>query len=294
MPYPPRAGTDNPYGPQVQFRTEDVLPPTALYLSMDDTLLVQTICAASQVFATATVRMLLPDGTLRVDYYQVVPSPINVIFSYVVIPPVEGYLLSAIVQVDSTLEGSCWCQMTAFKGSVAQPIITLPPVSGLLVVQGYVDQSTFLAWPNSPAVEAGVGAGRIRYIAPFVANGTNWICKTTSVQRWQILAVQARLTTSAAATPRQVSLAWYDHFGNSLLRIPCNFTQGPSLAYSYYFYVGAAHIETSTTWITAPLPAGLILDPVMSLQSAVAFLDPGDSWSFVDVAVQEWMGVSRN
>lgn len=293
MPYPPRATNDNPYGPQVRFRTEDVLPPTALYLSLDDTLVVQTLCYANPVTGTATIRMLLPDGTLQVDYYQLLPSTINPVYSFAVVPPVEGYLLSAIVQINSTVYGSIWCQMVAFKGSVVQPIVSLPPVAGLLVVQGYVDESTYLAWPNSPAVEAGDGAGRMQRIALTPAVGANWILQAGGNQRLEVIAVSALLITSAAAGTRVVSLLVYDGLGNPIVRFPTNFTQAPSLGYAYDFYDSAAHIQTNTVWITAPIPQDLFLDPGMSLRSAVQSMDVNDFWNPVTILVREWMGVGH-
>jgi len=261
---------------------------------MEDTLVVQFIGNAGPMTGTATVRMLLADGTIKVDYYTVLPSVINNFYSYAVIPPVEGYLLSCIVELNNAIDGSVWCTMTAFKGTVPQPIVSLPPVSGMLVVQGYVDEWTWLAWPNSPAVEAGMGAGRVRNITPATSNGVNWIVKTTSAQRWEVLYVEAWLTTSAAATPRQFSLITLDRLGNGLMRWPTNFTQAASLTYRYYFSNGAAHLNTGNNWITAPLSTGILLDPGMSMGASTGNLDAGDAWSFVSVTVLEWMGVGHS
>jgi len=294
VPYAPRATGQNPYGPQVTFRTEDVLPPAAFYLSMDDTLLAQFLTSATGLSFTLTVRMLLADGTLIVDNYQTTPSPFNGAIYYAVLPPVEGYVLSCMVQNNTNIDGSSWCTVVAFRGTVHLPVVVFPPVSGIVLVQGYVDEFSYLSWPNSPLVEAGEGAGRMRNIQPTLAAGANWIAKTTSAQRWEVISVQCRLTTSAAVPARQVTLIPFDALGNSVLRIPCNFTQAASTTLAYDFYNSAAHIQTNTIWVTAPFPQGLMLDPGMSIQSAVNNLDAGDTWSFVSVLVREWMGVGHS
>jgi len=260
---------------------------------MDDTIVVQFLADARPTAGTVTIRMLLPDGTIKIDAYQVTASTINNFYSFAVIPPVEGYLLSCIVQLTSVNDGSVWCLMAAFKGSVQLPIISFPPVSGMLIVQGYVDQWSWLSWPNSPAIEAGTGAGRMRNISLTPAAGANWSAVATSQQRWEVLSVQARLTTSAAAGTRELFIMFMDRFGTTFLRVPTNFTQGPSLAYFYEFYDGAAHLQTYGTFITAPFPQGVMLDPEMSISSFVAAMDAGDTWASVNVLVREWMGVGH-
>lgn len=294
MPSPPRASFQNPYGPQVSFRTEDVLPPTAFYLSLDDTLLTQVLTSGTGLTFTVTVRMLRPDGTLTVDNYQTTPSVFNGAIYYAIIPPVEGYVLSCMVQGGGTIDGSCFCTVIAYRGTVTLPITVFPPVAGIVLIQGYVDSWTNLSWPQSPIVEAGMGAGRMRNIMPTVAAGQNWQIKTGAAQRWDVIAATCALTTSAVAANRTMALMPFDRFGNGMNRFPCNFTQPASTTLNYYFYQGAAHVQTGGSWITAPFPTGITLDPGMSVQSRVQNLDAGDSWSFVNCLVREWMGVGHS
>jgi hypothetical protein len=294
MPVPPRATGDNPYGPQVTFRTEDVLPPTAFYLSMDDTLLAQFLTNDLGLTFTLTVRMLLADGTLMVDNYQTTPSPFNGTIYYAIVPPVEGYVLSCMVQSNTNAESSCWCNVIAFRGTITLPAVVFPPVAGIVIVQGYVDEFSYLSWPQSPLTEAGVGAGHMRNIMLTPAAGSNWKLQSSMPLRWEVIALQCTLTTSAAVANRQMSVVVFDRLNNPIVRIPTNFTQAAGLAYSYYFYNGATHLQTNTTWITAPFPQGVFLDNGMYLQSRVVNLDAGDVWSLVNVLVREWMGVGHS
>lgn len=261
---------------------------------MDDTLLAQFLTSGTGLTFTVTVRMLLADGTLKVDNYQSFPSIFNPTIYYAIIPPVEGYVLSTMMQLGGTLDGSCFATLTVYRGTITPPIAVFPPVAGMVLMQGYLDQWTYLSWPGSILIEAGDGAGRMRNIMPTLANGTNWTAKTTSAQRWEVIAVQATLTTSAVVVNRQMSLVLWDRLGNSICRFPCNFTQAASLAYNYYFYNGAAHVQTGANWITAPIPTGIQLDPGMYVQSRVLNLDAGDAWSGVNVLVKEWMGVGHS
>jgi len=237
--------------------------------------------------------MLLADGTIQAEIYNSIPNVPFANSSIVVIPPVEGYLLSCVAQLTATIDGSNWLWLRSFKGVVPTPIVTLPPGSGMLIAQGEIDHQSFIAWPNSLPTEAGTGAGRMRNIMLAPAAGANWTLQTSSHQRWEVLGVSALLRTSAAAGTRQASLLLYDRLGNAIMRYPTNFTQAAGLAYGYYFYTGATHMQTNAIWITAPLPTTLFLDPLMSLQSAVQNMDGGDAWQNVSCLVREWMGVGH-
>lgn len=271
-----------------------MLPPTAFYLSMDDTLLAQFLTSGTGLTFTITVRMLLADGTLKVDNYQSFPSVFNPQIYYCIIPPVEGYVLSSMLQGGGTLDGSCFATLIVYRGTITPPIAVFPPVAGMVLIQGYLDSWTYLSWPQSPLIEAGEGAGRMRNMMLTPAAGTNWTLKPTSAQRWEVQTVQFAFNTSAAAGNRQVSLLLFDRLGNAVVRIPANFTQAASLGYSYYFYNTAAHLQTAATWITAPFPLGINLENGMSLQSSVAGLQAGDSWASVSILVTEWMGVGHS
>ena|SRR5262252_2555306 len=294
MPYSPRFTGQNPYGPEVTFRTEDVLPPSAAYVSMDDTPVAYIIASAGYLSFTLALRMLLPEGTIKVDEYESVNSPPGSGLYNIVVPPVEGYILSSFISLNATLDGSAWCTFALYKGSVSLPLVSLPPNAGMVISQGYVDAWSWLSYPLSPIIEGGMGSGRMRHLMATPLPGNNWKIQASSIQRWEIVAVQSRLTTSAAAANRQMSLEVFDRLGNPVVRFPTNFTQAASLTYGYYFYNSAAHIQTNAIWITAPIPQGLYLDCGMSLQSVVFNLDAGDSWSFVDVLAREWMGVSHS
>lgn len=289
---PPRANLNNPYGPLVTFRTEDVLPPAAFYISMNDTLVALFECFAGQGTYTLTTRILLPDGTVQVEAYQSLNTP-NPNVPYIILPPVEGYMLSLVVAATATIDGSQWCQVALFRGNVASPLIVLPPNGGMLICQGYVDQFSWLSWPNSPCVEAGDGAGRIRNITVTGTTGTNWSVSTTGNQRWEIITVQMVLTTSAAAANRQVALALFDRFGGGVCSFPAAVTQTASSTGEYFFYDSAAASTVFGLFNTAPIPVGLTLDTGMKIGSNTVGLQAADTISQIVVNVKEFVGVSH-
>lgn len=288
----PRATLENPYGPAVTFRTEDVLPPSALYISMTDTFVALFSVSLPNTAFTLSVRILMPDGTIQNETY-VSTTPVNPQVPVIVLPPVEGYLLSCVVVRNDVQNCSAFCNMSLYRGAAQTPLISLPPNAGMTVAAGYVSELGPLTWPNSPVIEPGTGAGYMRSITPTTTTGQNWSVTATSNQRLEIVAVQATLTTSAVVANRQMSLVWFDQPGASICRFPVGAPAVASSVVSYYFYVGASLAAPFSSWITAPIPNGLMLDPGMSLQTRVQSLDAGDSWSFCSLGVREWMGIGH-
>lgn len=293
MPYAPRATLDNPYGPQVTFRTEDVLPPSALYLSQDDTvvLLFQTNIAGSS--ATANVRLLTPQGDVKVEAYTIYGLQALGHDNNLVIPPLECYLLSMMVTVATADQGSVWCQAWVIRGQFPAPYFAPPTFGGMLIVQGYVDNYSYLSWPNSPVIEAGTGAGRMRNIPVANTTGANWTVRVPSLTRWEVISVQMNFVTSVAAGNRAMSLLVFDENNNSLMRYPSTYLQPGNQPAAYYFYDSAAQASVTPliVWVTAPLPSGLILDNNWQIQSRVVNLDAADAFTFINLHVREWVGI---
>lgn len=291
MPYQPRATLDNPYGPQVTFRTEDVLPPSALYLSADDTLvlLFQTNTAGSLPVAYA--RLLMPDGEIRIQQFQSPPLQALPTYNFLTISPTECYLLSMMVNANLAQQGSVWCQCWAIRGTFTPPYTPPPPYGGMLVLQGYLDDFGFLAWPNSPIVEPGTGAGRMRSIRIANVTGVNFKFTVPSLTRWEILSCQMVLTTTAAGANRIVELVTFDQTNTEVCGYPCTQTTAPSTTFLYFFFQGAAQSQTLPTLNTAPLPSGLMLDSAWSLQSNVTNLAAGDTITNLTLHVREWVGI---
>lgn len=288
----PRASLNNPYGPLVTFRTEDVLPPSALYISMNDTFVALFSVSLYFTAFTLSVRILMPDGTIQNETY-VSTAPINPAVPSIVLPPVEGYLLSCVVERNDIQNCSAFCNMSLYRGAAQNPLVSLPPNAGMTVAAGYVSELGPLCWPNSPVIEPGTGAGYMRSVPLPNPTGANWTIRTTSQQRWAIVTVVFNFDTSAAAGNRQVTLVVLDQSGAGVARYSCGKLQAPSLAYSYNFFSGAQDALLGTAFVEHPIPDGLMLDPGMGLESVVLGIDAADTFTNGSLLVREWMGVGH-
>lgn len=289
----PRASLNNPYGPLVTFRTEDVLPPAALYISMNDSIAATFIASLPGTSFTMILRILLADGTIQIESYNST-APINPLVPNILVPPVEGYLLGAVIERTDALNCSAWVTCGFYRGAIIPPLVSLPPNSGQVIIQGEIITNSPLAWPNSPVQEAGTGAGIMRTIPLTVAAGTNWSVGPNVNARWDVVAAECQLTCSATAATRLVSLHCLDSSGDGIARTFASVTQTASQSYNYYFFRGAAPLFINANMVVAPMPQDLYLDVGQTLKSQVIGLDAGDTWAFVTVTVKEWVGVSHS
>lgn len=288
----PRASFNNPYGPLVTFRTEDVLPPSAVYISMNDTVAAVFLAPLAGTSFTLVLRILLPDGTIQIESYNST-APISPLVPNILVPPVEGYLLGAVIERNDVLTCSTWVSCALFKGAIVPPLVSLPSSSGQMIMQGEVMVNSWLAWPNSPVSEAGTGAGAMRTIPLTVGAGTNWFVGPPVAARWDIIAAQFAFQCSAAAGARLVGLWFIDGAGNSIARAFASVTQAPSTAVSYYFFRGASPLFINGNLINAPMPIDIQIEAAGKVESAVFGLDAGDTWGSVTLTVKEWVGVSH-
>jgi hypothetical protein len=291
VPSAPRATLNNPYGPEVTFRTEDVLPPSSLYLSLDDTPVFLFQTNTTNTYATIFLRVLMPDGTVRVDRYDAGPFQPLPAYNFLTCTPAECYLMSCNITGNLGSGGSLWCQGFVIRGTFNPPYSAAPPYGGMVIVQGYLDDFGFLSWPNSPVVEPGTGAGRMRAIYTPNVTGANFKFTVPSLTRWEIVSCQCVLHASAAGAARIMELVTFDPHGVSVCGYPSGTTTPPSGTLIYWFYQGAAEIQAEPTFITTPLPVGLTLDSGWSLQSNVITLDVGDQITNLALHVKEWVGI---
>jgi hypothetical protein len=103
---PPRPITRPPL---VHFTTRDVQPPSIVYVSNDDSLLVQLYNSVPGAVISVTYRLLLADGTLIAGVENITPTSDRVRNSVIFNLP-EGFLLGCRIAVRSgtVKRGQCW------------------------------------------------------------------------------------------------------------------------------------------------------------------------------------------
>lgn len=285
MPYAPRATFDNPYGPQVTFRTEDVLPPVAYYISPEDQVTVWTITDTLAQTLYLQIRMLMPTGEIKLIPYQFVPQVTrswNVVFE---VPPWEGYLLGAICWSSNPQRGQCFISVQLMRSAPPSLI-----QAGIVLMQGYTNNLNVLSYPTSPLEGTFSGHGAFLTITKPPQTGTQVSFPVPQNTRWRLYSLTFNFSTSAVVGNRLVSMTQFDSSSVQLGVWPAGFVQPASTTYVYTFAPGGVNNAVGP-YVTIGAPTEVTIPAQSSLQTFVENLDAGDQFFNIAAEVEEWLGV---
>ena len=277
---------NNPYGPQITFRTENVLPPTALYLSPQDGLALDVVCPSAPATVLISYRLLNPNGELvsntNTYTFPALPNP-----QAVTIPPVEGYLLGVTIRSNAVARGQVFVRLFTVQGD-----INAGGTLQALLIQGYPTQNTRLSFPQSPIEADTSGHGWVKgltFAAP--APGVDFVTAVPPGVRWRLVSLQSALSTSAAVAARLVALA---------IVAPVNLEVGvqssgvvqPASAALFYSWFDGAVLTNAGGFVTAPSINGLFIPPGWTIGTGTENLQAGDQWSQTVMFVEEWASLN--
>lgn len=285
MPYAPRATFDNPYGPQVTFRTEDVLPPAAYYISPEDRVTVWLMTGTLTQTIYLQMRLLMPTGEIKLIPYQFAPQSTfswNVAFE---VPPWEGYLVGAMCWSDNPQRGQCFISVQLMRS--APPSLT---VAGIVLMQGYTNTLNVLSYPTSTLESTFSGRGAFLTITKPSQTGSQVILQVPPNTLWKLYSFTFTLSTSAAAGNRLAAVTQFDTSSNQLGVWPAGFTQSASTLYVYTFAPGQVN-NASGPYATIGAPSDISVPAQTSLQTFVENLDAGDQFINIAAVVEQWVGV---
>jgi len=289
MPYPVRATGQNPYGPQVEFRTEEVLPPSAVYLGPDDALLLEVRAPSVTATLQLSIRRLTPDGEVTAELYSWNVGTTGAAIQTQLIPPAEGYILSAHVESDTPERGQVFVKLHARHN-----LSGTDPTLGHLFLQGYVTGDDHLGFPQSPTESSISGRGWLHAI-PMTAGTIPQAIGITVPQgvRWLLRTFKAQLLTSATAGTRLTALRVIEAATAQYWDYPVAGTQGPGLNVVYEWGPGLGLIQTADV-ATGPTPEELLFGPGWKVQTHTDGFDTSitpDQWTSGVILVEEYAAV---
>ena len=291
MPYPLTASGANPYGPEISFRTENVLPPASVYVGPDDALLLEARAPSVAAQLDVSLRRLMPTGEISSDFYSWRISTAGDNIQTQLVPPAEGYILSVHMESDTPKRGQLFCKLHARHN-----LSGTDPTLGHLLVQGYVSHDDHLGFPQSPTESSLSGHGWLRAIAmPSVPRGSQLSYTVPPGVCWLLRAVTGLYTTSAIGNPREAYLQFTDPAGVVQMFIPAGNTQAPTapvLTSSYTWAPGLMPAQSGGVY-TAGLPQDLLLAAGWTVNTGVQGADTnpatGDFWQQLAVSVEEYV-----
>lgn len=276
----------NPYGPQLEIATNDVPPPMAVYLSPQDQIKVTSYTDLVQGSQDVSIRLLLPDGQLKLIKNTQLFLPVGSAGMVYLLPPVEGYLLGLEVLTNAQPPRRCWTVVDLVNG--LQSGTTL---AGMRLCSGYSTGTVAVCYPYSTNPDSVDGQGALLSVTTTVGAGLDWALGPVNSVRWKIRMVNAVLNAGAAVASRTPLFYLRDASGNymgawntgaavtagQLMRI----TTGPTFQNGIFGSIQ-----------TAAMPPDLILEIGWTLGVLTAGLQPADQWSGIRATVEQWVAMT--
>jgi hypothetical protein len=284
MPVPENVTQQNPYGPLITFQSQNILPPSAIYVGPNDSIFLQVFAPTVAVIVSLYYRFLRPDGQLISNNRQVTGGGVGNANFALTIAPSEGFLLSMVVSSGATSRGQCFARAFIVPGGL-QTVSTFAH----LFLQGYASQVDAASFPQGPLESSLNGRGWLRDV---IVNGPSQPILTAIVPtgaHWLVRAVNFTVQTSIAVGNRTLVASVTDTLGNNTYNQVAPATIPASTLVTCAFGSGGTS-AASNILQSAGFPNEMILPAGWHLQAQIAGGDIADAIQVLFVTVEEFVG----
>lgn len=256
----------------------------ALYCGPDSHLRLTVFNAAAGVTVALTTTRYDPDcGVLRAKH-TIVPTTDRLV-NTVTVPLGAGWLMTAqlVASAGTPRRGQCFARVELVSGIAASAD------SLATILQGYVLDTSGLAYPGSPIESSTSGRGVVRSVlGTDPAAGVEISEAVPANARWRLIGVAYTLVASAAVANRTPILTIDD--GATIL-----WTSSSAVAVTasqtakYRAAAGVPFFTVDTREYQLPLPSDLILMGGFRIRTVTGAIDAGDNYGAPQLLVEEWI-----
>lgn len=271
----------------IRYLTDRVQPPSALYITGDDSLIVTAANSVAGQSLTIVAQELLPDGRVQPNQWTMtVPATRAAVTQ--LFPLAEGFLLNVSVTptVVPTRRGQTWVSVGIRRGSL-QGGVTLQQI-----IQDYVDTFTGAAWPYSTLHNSLEGRGYTQALVLGPGTpGAGFIVTVPAGANWQVNTLRAYFITTAAVATRQVQLNVDDGsnvFYQDMVEPTIAASSGLTVVWARLLGTGQTTSINGSNTRSFP---DLRLLPGWRINLGLWSEQAGDVWNIVNLEVEEWLAV---
>ena len=273
------------YNRLVSFRRHHVLPPTGLYVTVDDVLVLTALSPIYTLQVNVSVRLLTPDGQVIPQYYNFANMVASGNAYTRIMRLAEGYVLSATLETPLMPAGAAFVMLSVKRGTGSQDA-----TQGDLLVSGSPGVSWQIGYPQSTPVTPSSVVGMTRSFS--VANpaaGADFYIGMQAGTSTMPISVTANFATSAAVGNRIPALVLTDGPGNVLFSGVCVLAQAASLTWTYTWSAQPVTPPTGGTQNQGPLPPGMRIPSGGFIKSVTAGIQAGDQWSAIQMTITQYV-----
>ncbi len=271
----------------IGFQSANVGPPSDLYLSHEDSLILTSWNSKTGVNLRLFGRLLRPDGQVVPVIVEQAPNTDRTAKTTVQFVG-EGFLLSAycVDTSNSAKRGHCFVQFGVSRG------LGTSRLDYCLLGSDYVGAAVALSWPNSIIRHSLEGPGVLRQITGTDPAAGAEVSETVPTgARWRLRGIQVNLLCSATVADRYPRLITDDGTNNLTANPqPLKLVASDNL---FCFWVPGHTWDTGIAVIerVAGLAGDALLGAGYRIRTATFGLQAGDNYGAPNLFVEEWIEV---
>jgi len=279
LPSPESAG----FGPAIKFASAGVQPPSSLYVSIDDQIVITftSLAVITSVPIILAARVLSADGQLH--WYREAYTIAAVGVTSHTVNVSEGFILDVTVSCPGSGLGlgSVFVQVDLRRNNDSATYRAL--------IADYLTNFLQPTWPGGTIRDATAGAGgNWQDTAAAPAPGAELVYTVPASLLFEPASLSFSLATSAAAANRIVSVIIDDGFGDVLYQTPSSGAVTASTTPTFSASVGVPFSGTPPA-VIFPLPAGLRLTNPFRITTHTTAIQAADQYSAMQLFGQGWI-----
>lgn len=272
--------------------TADSLMPLAgaapaagsIYLNADLNLRLTVFNSATGVTLTVTTLLWDPEHGLQKSVETIAPTTARLINTRTILMG-NGWLLGVqvVASAGTPKRGQCFARVEVILGntSTAQSLVT--------VLQGYVMDTSGLAYPGSPLEASTSGRGFVYgFNGTDPAAGSEISEQVPTNARWRLISMAYVLVASAAVANR-IPILSINGGSGPVYQVASGVAVTASQTAQYRAAAGVPFLTIDTLRYTLPLPVDLLLSQDCIIGTITTAIDAGDNYGVPRLLVEEWI-----
>lgn len=284
-PGPAGQARDFDYNRFVDFIRLGVQPPSRVYVTRDDRIILRIWSPIAALAWRVSIRWQDPEGRIVPQFLNGSNTTSGATPATIVLSSAEGYLLSATVETSNTTQLTAYASLEILRGAG-----TSDQTRGQVILCGIVPITGALSFPQALNTSPLFGRGTVRSFAVAAAGaGFEFTQAVPNGVSWILRAVTAVFHASAAVANRLPALILLDPTFATVSFNPISGVITASSVTTISWAPGMNPFLLIGTAATAAMPAEVRLGPGWFIGSQTALLDAGDSYTGVKLIVEEFI-----
>lgn len=272
----------------VQFATDNIQPPTALYIAPEDNIRVSVWTPTGGLHLNITGRFINDDLQIVPFRHVIYPTGAATRETFIIDIP-ECLLLALEVDAeDVSIEaGEMYVNVDVIRGAGAD-LVTFGNL-----IQSPVTNLFHPTWPWSQHKFTTDAPAHFRFTQ--IAGGSppaNWTLTFTDFVRTRVLSVEFTIATDATAADRRPHLSYQLNGAIEIANIGPQVAQTASLSWTYSYFIGASTVDAASGRRQHVGLPPIWLPRQSSLQLQVGSLAAGDTLSTSVVTYEQYIDTS--